>query len=346
MIASSTVACTAALVVGVAVCVPLVGQQPAVGCDAAGAASLWETVLDRMTEVPLRGANVTVSWRDASGDRQVSARTDSAGRAFFCIPAQVEIVIRAEYQNASGPQHRTVLVATNSNAHTSAIDVPYVNIRGQVVDHATDEPVANAAVFVTHTGLRTLTRSDGTFMLPRVPIGDYALRIEHLSYATTSAPLKALYDDLRATVRLTPEAIPLAAIVVTTFSQRLERSGFYDREKHGIGTFITRKQIDAARLFNTSDLLRSVAGLRQITTQARRGVASRNLTMGRGNCQYRYVVDGTRTLPDFDIDNVAPVHIEGIEVYSGTARVPAAFRMQDTGVPACGVIVVWTRDGR
>ena len=63
-----------------------------------------------------------------------------------------------------------------------------------------------------------------------------------------------------------------------------------------------------------------------------------------------YIVDGARTLTDFEMDNIAAYAIEGIELYTGQAEVPAVFRghaPSDGGsVGVCGVIAIWTRNSR
>src|SRR5687768_13135205 len=81
--------------------------------------------------------------------------------------------------------------------------------------------------------------------------------------------LRALLDD-PALHAHAAEAVPLAPIVVTAVSRRLDAVGFYERQRRGIGTFIGRQQIDAARAQFSSDLMRSVAGVRLATAGARR----------------------------------------------------------------------------
>ena len=86
--------------------------------------------------------------------------------------------------------------------------------------------------------------------------------------------------------------------------------------------------------------------MRQTPLFSRRS-GQRNTTQGRGNCRYRFVVNGTRTMPDFEIDNVPPYTMEGIEIYNGLSEIPAVFRqMAESGGATCGVIAIWTRVGR
>jgi hypothetical protein len=174
--------------------------------------------------------------------------------------------------------------------------------------------------------------------------------VEHIAYALNDAPLQVAVDDLDVLVRLAPTAIALQPIVVTAFSQRLEHVGFYDRRKRGVGTFFDRKQIDAMNVQDASDLLRRLPQLRLVPQLRRGGAQQRNATVGRrGNCRYTFVVDGSRTLPDFEMDFVAAGALEGVEVYNGLAEIPASFKAHTTSVAGssvCGVIAMWTRDSR
>ncbi|HEX6559950.1 MAG TPA: carboxypeptidase regulatory-like domain-containing protein [Longimicrobiales bacterium] len=320
------------------------------GCDSvAGLATLHETVADRSTQVPLPGATVSALWRDAAGDRQLHAITDSTGRAQLCAPAGRPIRLRASYMDLNSGTQTALLSAARPTPHTLSIDVPGVYVRGSVVDDATGSPLASVNVRIPHSSLSALTDGQGRFVFLRVPMGDFALRVEHISYAAADREIKVRGEDLDAAIRLSASAIPLQPITVMAFSRRLERSGFYERQKRGVGTFIGRRQIDAANAQSATDLLRSVPGLQVITANPRRN-APRITTRGRGNCRYRFIVDGTRVMPDFEIDNIAPYAIEGIEVYNGMSEVPAAFRAiatpENPATAACGVIVVWTRDSR
>lgn len=314
----------------------------------AGAALLAESVFDRATRVPLAGALVTASWRAGGSDRQSRALTDSAGHAFVCAPPGLALSIRASYLEVASNHTAATLTLARATSHTTYLDVPGFMLRGSILDDATGQPIANASVRIANTALTAVSQPDGRFEFAQLPTGDYRVRIEHISYATSTHALPVRSADLDATIRMAPDAIPLAAIRVTAFSRRLERAGFYDRQKRGIGTFIGRRQIDEMNVQYASDLLRAVPGVRLLSQSARRS-AARNQTVGRGSCRYRFIIDGTRVLADYEMDNLDAHAIEGVEVYAGSAEVPAEFRPQMTADPAaatCGVIAVWMRDSR
>ena len=318
--------------------------QTRVGCEA-DSTLLSYVLADRSTRLPLPGARVTAGWQ-AGHQRTISVTTDSLGRARLCVPAQRRVTIAAAYQqHAAVPI--TLTTTGRTSAHTVLIDVPGVYVRGRVLDQQTGAPIGQVGVRLTGTTINALTDREGRFVFGRLPIGEYQLRADHIGYSSNSATLRPLRDDLDALIWLAPEAIPLQPIVVTAFSRRLEHVGFYDRQKRGVGTFISRKQIETMSVHNASDLLRSVPSLRLIP-QPRR--ANNQVRGTRGNCRFAYIVDGARTLTDFEMDNIAAYAIEGIELYNGQAEVPAAFRghaPSDGGsVGVCGVIAIWTRNSR
>ena len=47
---------------------------------------------------------------------------------------------------------------------------------------------------------------------------------------------------------------------------------------------------------------------------------------------------------DFDVNDIAPSEIYGIEVYSGAATIPAQYLAATSG-GSCGLIMIWTSDG-
>lgn len=344
---SVAVTCATATVTFLGSALPLTAQQAT--CDAAqNLATLIETVTDRTTRVPLAGALVIATWRDQ--EQQVRVRTDSIGRTVICAPPQKQIAIKISYYDVNNTEH-TSLTIERFTRHTSIIDVPGAYMRGIVLDQETGAVLANVAVRVNNTPLATFTDANGRFYFERVPIGDYTMRVEHLSYARNDARIMIRDDDLDATIRLTPEAIPMQPIVVVAFSKRLERAGFYERRKRGVGRFIDRRQVESMNVQSASDLLRSVPGMRLIPQGARRNNQPRNATVARGNCRFMFVVDGTRTLSDFEMDYVQAGAIEGVEIYNGLSEVPTIFRSVSTSVGnpgsgACGVIAIWTRDSR
>lgn len=308
-------------------------------------ATLIETVRDRATLVPLAGATVTASWL---GGNEVRVRTDSLGRARICGPADKLITIRVAYQQARSGPHTTTLSLARVTEHISAVDAPGIMLRGSVTETGSGAPIQNVAIRIANSPLIAFTDAEGRFYLQQMPIGVYTLEAIHISYSPVKTRVDVGDQDINAEIKLSPAAIALEPIIVTTFSKRLERVGFYERQKRGVGTFLGRKQIDAMNVSRASDLLRNVPSARLIPLPPRRQ-NPQNATLGRGGCRFKFIVDGTRTLADFEMDFLSAHAIEGVEVYSGLAEVPAIFRAASTpeaGSPLCGVVAIWTKDSR
>jgi hypothetical protein len=218
-------------------------------------------------------------------------------------------------------------------------------IRGSVIDHASGAPVGGARVAIRGTRFATTTNADGRFHFEDVPRGEYVLQVTHVGYVQVPAPLRIASDAVDVVVRLDAAAIPLEPIRVTAFSRRLDEVGFYERQRRGVGTFIGRPLIDGMRPLSATDLMRLVPSARLTPQGAVRTPAGSSLA-GRGRCRFSYIVDGARTLPDFELDLVAPYAIEGLEFYRSLAELPAPFRMhvgREAGAASCGIVLVWTR---
>ena len=48
---------------------------------------------------------------------------------------------------------------------------------------------------------------------------------------------------------------------------------------------------------------------------------------------------------EFDLDALSPMSIEAMEVYSGTGNAPPQYRVNSAIAPACGTILIWSREG-
>jgi outer membrane receptor for ferrienterochelin and colicin len=200
----------------------------------------------------------------------------------------------------------------------------------------------------------------GTFEFEVRNVRAVRLRAERLGYKTNTTPI--LHFDGRSffqvEVRLDPEAILLAPLEVIAWSEVAENvllEGFRERAQRGFGTYITREQIVARNPNLVTDLLRGVPGVQVMGS----GSGIRPVVrMGRASsrsCATQIYVDGflinrrmlapDGSLPpsDFRIDDfVAPMVVEGIEVYQGLSGLPAQFLNPDAD---CGVIAIWTRRG-
>ncbi|MGD2124300.1 MAG: carboxypeptidase regulatory-like domain-containing protein, partial [Gemmatimonadota bacterium] len=95
------------------------------------------------------------------------------------------------------------------------------SVTGTVLNAATGEPLGAAQLSLERasgegTGLGTLSRSTGRFLIRSVPIGEYVLRTQLLGFGTEERTIQIEPGQtLVADFRLEPEAISLSEIVVT-----------------------------------------------------------------------------------------------------------------------------------
>jgi hypothetical protein len=219
-------------------------------------------------------------------------------------------------------------------------------VRGSVVDDLTGSPIVGARVTIRDTRFSTITNVEGRFYFEDVPRGNYVLHVAHIAYVQVPASLRIASDAVDVVVRLDAAVIPLEPIRVTAFSRRLDEVGFYDRQRRGVGTFIGRSQVDGMRALNSSDLMRVVPSAR-LTPQPPSRTQGGMALAGRGRCRFSFIVDGARTLPDFEMDMVAPYAIEGLEFYRSLAELPAPFRVhvgREGNATSCGIVLIWTRN--
>ena len=120
----------------------------------------------------------------------------------------------------------------------SASSAPAGVVSGVISDRATQEPLGFATVQLTgsrvsgdtyQTGMSS--DSEGKFRFPRVPAGNYELRVFFIGYASYRDTLAvAEQDSLSFVIALTPEGFTVPAVIVTADSVEadLEPPGFFE----------------------------------------------------------------------------------------------------------------------
>jgi hypothetical protein len=264
-------------------------------------------VADSEIGIPLQGVEVSMHWLPA-GQTKAQQRKTETGRVNLTAPTG------------------------------------YAPVSGRIIDHASGAPVNAATIDLGFESLTSSTGEDGAFEFEKVPPGFYAVNVQHLGYGNVADSIAIDYGSRTTiTVRLSPAAIEMDALEVVVRSQRLELRGFYDRKERGSGTFLTRQDVENMHAIRGSDILRRVAGVQLV----RRGNFAGPIALGRGNCPFRYVIDGARLAALYSMDDMPPQWIEGIEIYKGPSQVPIEFNNFSTDSNgACGVIVIWTRNRR
>jgi hypothetical protein len=90
-------------------------------------------------------------------------------------------------------------------------------LSGSVKDSTTGKPLAGVSVFLNSTSKGTVTRPDGSFVLPGIPAGRYELIISAIGYETfvTEFSSRNLPREIKVTLHI--KANELAAVVVEPY---------------------------------------------------------------------------------------------------------------------------------
>ena len=229
---------------------------------------------------------------------------------------------------------------------------------GHVLDQTNGRPLPMTAIMLldsTGAAVRYVdTDSVGRFRLLAPRAGRYQLYLDQLAYQAYLTDTLTLAGDgpLELLLRLEPLPVELDPLVVTTERRRvrLEKVGFYRRERFSMGYMLGPDQIRELRAFRTTDLLRQIPAVQLRWSMMPGGylVSSRRrlASFAGAVCPMKIVVDGVTTEQNsFALDDVVPVQdVMAVEVYPGTGGVGAPVRYRSTDA-FCGVVLIWTTWG-
>ena len=189
-------------------------------------------------------------------------------------------------------------------------------------------------------------RSDrlGRFVLSGLPAGAVTLYFRRLAYAPDTATIDVPSNDTtNIDVTLTVVAHRLSAVVVQDDpNYRRILHDFESRRKSGFGHFITRGDIDRRQPRLMSDMLRMIPGAVLVPGPAGTSRLRFGRAAGARDCPPQYWMDGLPLDGNFNIDDIAPMDVEGVEIYAGPSVTPAQFSGMNT-TAACGTVAIWTR---
>ena len=204
-------------------------------------------------------------------------------------------------------------------------------------------PVEGAQIMVTGTALTGESDDLGRFVLAKAAPGEMLVRVRRIGFQPDSVRVAVLAGQTaNVEVVLTRLAIELRPVVVLGRRHLTgHMAGFYDRQMRGAGHFITRADIDRRNPINMTDMFRMIPGARVESRGFRTQVRFRG-----ARCAPLTWLDGTPLYAgEFDLDSIDPRSMEGIEIYSGPAGVPAEFQGNRQLSSSCGTVLLWTRQG-
>lgn len=257
--------------------------------------------------------------------------------------------MRIQYLRAHFQSGRRVLVATLlaflcSSARDAHGQGGGVSVSGVVRD-TLGLAIAGAELSVEGSPLRAVSESDGRYHFAGVAVGVVRMRVRRLGFRPTVMDLElgtgGLSDVEIQLVQVVQQLEPLAVIgQYEAYVGRL--AGFNERRQRKVGHFITLERLERTHSFSMTDALRDVPGvtIRQI------GVIQKAVRIRGSPCPPLVFIDGSpATAGEFDLESIDLGMVEGIEVYSGSATVPAEFA-GPRNLDRCGVVAIWSRPFR
>lgn len=224
-----------------------------------------------------------------------------------------------------------------------APDSSTATLTGRVVSGMTGGALADARVLLKRSGRGSFTDSSGRFTIRDTPAGQDTLQVSLIGFAEEEVPLSLQPErTTRVTLMLSETVLRVEDITVEVPPSERDigkLGGFWDRQKRGLGAFITPEEIEEANPQRASDLLRRVPGVRVGAYQF--GRAPVTISRSSRGCAPTYWVDGVRR-QDMHIDDMNRDDLLAIEVYRGASETPARFKF---GGRSCGTILIWTREG-
>lgn len=224
-------------------------------------------------------------------------------------------------------------------------------VEGVVRDAGTQQPLANAQVFVAGTAIGASTSATGAFRLTNVPVGTVEVRVRLIGYAQQSRSVTVtLGETARVEFALQQSALQLEAVVTTGTGTAVETK----KLGNTIGTVDVAELRSAPIQTPTEALAARVPGVSVLPSSGMTGAGSRirirgNASLSQSNNPIIYI-DGIRMDNGGSgagagdatsrLDDIDPTSIERIEVLKGAA----AATLYGTEA-SNGVIQIFTKKG-
>lgn len=345
-------------------------------------ATLYGTVEDSVTRLPLSGATVEV----VATDRVTTTGPDGVYRlaelpaGTFGVrvshpdldllgqgPAVHDVRLEAGRATRMGMRPALSRMAREACRGVGTFDDPVI-LHGLVLSPAGDAPAPDAVIRILGPGGDRRVGADTA--------GKYVTCIERSdSVQVAVTGLAGQFRDPgtmdRTDVRITPGSIVRADLALTGEDVdpimvtaggggRLAAVGFHDRARRGTGLFIERAEIESRKPARITDLLYGRSGMRVVRIEGGEyDVRLSGPARLRGDCQPTIWLDGSlardggQTPVEMEeMDRAIVMQLQLSEIVPPTEVEAIEVYTGAAGVPGqfasnatCGVVVIWTRRG-
>jgi len=190
-----------------------------------------------------------------------------------------------------------------------------VNVRGQVVDSITKQPLIGATVELMPLHKGSISHKHGAFTIEKIPEGDYTITVKYIGYELLTRRI-VLPQDSVLTVLLEPKGFLLKPTVVE--SERTSELGLPTKQT----VRITTAELDEHRGQTLGDALKTINGVTTLQTGPSiskpviHGLHSQRITVMNAGVVQEGQQWGAEHAPEID-----PFSISAIEVLKGSAGV-------------------------
>ena len=328
---------------------------------AQGTSAVIGQVQDPETLLPVAGAEVSIAWSQIDVSKATGVRrtphviydsTNASGAFRICgLPNSMQATLQAkrgksvtaEIPISLGEGESELFARTLLLSRTdSGAKVGNATVSGRVVLEGAPTN-GGSRVEVVGTDQVAMTNDKGEFTITKLPSGSHVLLARHLGFgAQTVAVDLTSRAAQRVTIKLPKFVAMIEPVVVNARrAANLDRVGFSQRQKTGMGFYIGPEQLKDRHPNLITDILRTVPGLR-ITSGPEGDVVSSSRNVGMGGECVQYFVDDMpwQSAEPGDVNQfVNPNEVVAVEVYQGS-NVPAQY---SRGTGGCTTIVLWTR---
>ncbi|HEV8496740.1 MAG TPA: TonB-dependent receptor plug domain-containing protein [Gemmatimonadaceae bacterium] len=243
--------------------------------------------------------------------------------------------------------HRALFLAAPLFVVAGATSAWAQQVRFRVTSDTLDTPVPKAQIVSLNDRAVWRTNDDGIILLTASHSGANVFSIRHLGLAPISVTIDVPEHGTRAVhVIMDPAPQRLDTVSIKERALEPQLSAFDERRTHNPGGhFITWSDIERQQPRETLDLFRRVLGLQVRMINAEPQIVStRGIGTAGFSCRPGVGLDGMVFTSDFDVNDIPPSAIYGVEIYNGGSTIPSKY-LASAAQSTCGLIMIWTMDG-
>ena len=134
------------------------------------------------------------------------------------------------------------------------------SLQGSVINTDTQEPLEQVSVYFPQLEKGTVTDQEGRYTLTNLPEGKYKIIASYIGFLTYSSSITIQSGANSLNITLTPSAIEMQEVIVSTPFHKLQRENVMKVEQEKMATLRTNGAITLA------DGIRSIAGVESVST--------------------------------------------------------------------------------